>query len=75
MAEERSKKAKSSERIKPRVACRYCGKSITSTGSNVSPFCSEHCKMQDLSRWFSEGYRIAADPVPMEPDQPDGEEY
>jgi hypothetical protein len=45
------------------------------------PFCSERCKLADLGRWLSGGYRIAgapADPPPAElpddgePDDPDG---
>ena len=36
------------------------------------PFCSERCKMADLGRWLSGGYRIEgapADPAPPETDE------
>ncbi len=42
-----------------------------------APFCSERCKMADLGRWLSGGYRIAGpshDPPPGEladEDEPD----
>jgi len=28
------------------------------------PFCSERCRLLDLSAWVSDRYRIAGDPVP-----------
>jgi endogenous inhibitor of DNA gyrase (YacG/DUF329 family) len=28
------------------------------------PFCSERCRLLDLSAWTTERYRIAGDPVP-----------
>jgi hypothetical protein len=40
------------------------------------PFCSERCKMADLGRWLSGGYRIAgaaADPPPHVPADEDDE--
>jgi len=43
------------------------------------PFCSERCKMADLGRWLSGGYRIEGPPVEPAPpdadddqDEPDG---
>jgi endogenous inhibitor of DNA gyrase (YacG/DUF329 family) len=30
--------------------------------------------MQDLSKWFNEGYKIAADPATTEPDRQDEED-
>lgn len=35
------------------------------------PFCSERCKMLDLSAWASERYRIAGEPVPEAPPSDD----
>jgi len=28
------------------------------------PFCSERCKMADLGRWLTGGYRAPAEPLP-----------
>ncbi len=53
------------------ATCRHCGKPLAEVLGQHGPFCSHHCKMQDLSKWFSEGYRIAAGPAPSAPDQPD----
>ena len=41
------------------MKCRTC-KSALSEKSNHGPFCSERCKMNDLSKWFSETYGIEA---------------
>jgi hypothetical protein len=30
------------------------------------PFCSERCRLLDLSAWTSERYRIAGDPAPTD---------
>jgi endogenous inhibitor of DNA gyrase (YacG/DUF329 family) len=39
------------------------------------PFCSERCKLADLGRWLSEGYRVpeeaARDEPPAEPPKED----
>ena len=34
------------------------------------PFCSERCKLQDLARWADGTYRVAAEPVDDEDEQP-----
>jgi endogenous inhibitor of DNA gyrase (YacG/DUF329 family) len=39
--------------------CPYCGGETTIDASNrFRPFCSERCKMIDLSHWISGTYRI-----------------
>ena len=35
------------------------------------PFCSERCKLLDLARWVDGGYRIAGEPVSVDPDSRD----
>ena len=39
--------------------CRAC-KTAIPNNSSFGPFCSSRCKMNDLSRWFSESYGIEA---------------
>jgi endogenous inhibitor of DNA gyrase (YacG/DUF329 family) len=34
------------------------------------PFCSERCKLLDLSRWIDGSYRVAGEPLPQD-DTPD----
>ena len=41
--------------------CRYCGKPLAEAPS-LSPFCSEQCRLADLSKWFSEEYRVPGRP-------------
>jgi endogenous inhibitor of DNA gyrase (YacG/DUF329 family) len=43
--------------------CRVCGTPLSNGKAALGPFCSERCKMQDLSKWFSENYRIASTPT------------
>lgn len=38
--------------------CRTCGRP-TSLGSPEAPFCSPRCRMADLGKWFSGGYRVS----------------
>lgn len=50
--------AKNSPRI---VACPRCGASVPWVEeSRFRPFCSAHCKRDDLGAWASDQYRIAA---------------
>jgi endogenous inhibitor of DNA gyrase (YacG/DUF329 family) len=35
-----------------------------SKNNAARPFCSQRCKMLDLDRWFSGGYRIPGPSVP-----------
>ena len=38
--------------------CRTCG-TMVDASSQTFPFCSERCKLADLGKWFSEGYRVS----------------
>jgi len=41
-------------------------------GARLSPFCSQRCADQDLGRWLTGGYRIAAEDEPdLDDDQAD----
>lgn len=42
--------------------CRVCGKKIPLERDTKGPFCSERCRLNDLSKWFGESYRIASSP-------------
>jgi endogenous inhibitor of DNA gyrase (YacG/DUF329 family) len=54
--------------------CKVCGKGLpTDTDSSVSPFCSERCKLNDLSKWFGEQYRIASQSSPRSAPETDEE--
>ena len=47
------------------VACPRCGGLKPYTPENPwRPFCSERCKMIDLGKWASEGYRVAGEETP-----------
>jgi endogenous inhibitor of DNA gyrase (YacG/DUF329 family) len=46
--------------------CPTCNKQITSPNNPFRPFCSERCKLVDLSKWVSEEYRVPGKPVPTE---------
>ena len=35
------------------------------------PFCGERCKLLDLAQWVDGGYRIAGEPVSVDPDSGD----
>jgi endogenous inhibitor of DNA gyrase (YacG/DUF329 family) len=43
-----------------KLRCPHCGKQTEKAGNEWSPFCSDRCKVQDLSRWLSEEYRVPA---------------
>jgi len=48
--------------------CAICAKVVAYAGPlpALFPFCSEHCKLVDLYRWFSGAYRIDRDLTPDE---------
>jgi hypothetical protein len=49
----------------PEARCPICRSVVAMTPDNPHrPFCSERCRLLDLSAWTSERYRIAGDPVP-----------
>ena len=54
-------------------ACPTCGKEIGES-TTTFPFCSERCRMADLSRWFTEDYRIPIGRSTSEIEMPDPEE-
>ena len=55
------------------VACPACGRAVEWTpASRWRPFCSERCRLLDLSGWMLEEYRIPAAAPPD--DAPDGAE-
>lgn len=39
-----------------------CGKELPPERSVQGAFCSERCRLNDLSKWFGENYRIATSP-------------
>ena len=42
-----------------RDACPHCQRPVTPRGENPAwPFCSDRCRLVDLSRWLGEEYRI-----------------
>jgi endogenous inhibitor of DNA gyrase (YacG/DUF329 family) len=52
--------------------CVYCRRQPTDPVWR--PFCSERCRLADLGRWLSEGYRVPDDVPPARPDViPDGD--
>jgi uncharacterized protein len=38
--------------------CSVCHQAFDSDLSPALPFCSERCRMVDLTRWFEEGYSM-----------------
>jgi endogenous inhibitor of DNA gyrase (YacG/DUF329 family) len=42
--------------------CTVCGAPLEAERDAQGPFCSARCRMQDLSKWFGENYRIASTP-------------
>jgi uncharacterized protein len=52
----------------PSVPCPQCGdSSVFSPDNPYRPFCSERCKLVDLGKWASEGYRVPLDEEPVTP--------
>ena len=47
--------------------CPTCNKQVEWENNPFRPFCSERCKLVDLSKWVSEEYRVPGRPVPGEP--------
>lgn len=47
--------------------CPTCNKQVQWQDNPFRPFCSERCKLIDLSKWVSEEYRVPGKPVPAEP--------
>jgi hypothetical protein len=55
------------------ASCPTCRRKTAWTGNPYRPFCSERCRVVDLAAWADGRYRIAGEPVPEEPEQPDEE--
>ncbi|MGH9929848.1 MAG: DNA gyrase inhibitor YacG [Pyrinomonadaceae bacterium] len=49
--------------------CPTCKKQVDWQDNPFRPFCSERCKLVDLSKWVSEEYRVPGKPLPSEPDE------
>ncbi|MBI4518304.1 MAG: DNA gyrase inhibitor YacG [Deltaproteobacteria bacterium] len=45
------------------VRCPICQKECTWRGNPHRPFCSERCRLIDLSNWLGERYRIPGAPA------------
>lgn len=66
----------SDQQLTARRRCPSCGAALSraqkTRGANpFLPFCSERCKLADLSRWFRGGYLIGQDLNTLSPDQQD----
>jgi endogenous inhibitor of DNA gyrase (YacG/DUF329 family) len=47
----------------PSSRCPICRQDVGAADPSFRPFCSERCRLVDLSHWTSERYRIAGDPA------------
>ena len=53
------------------IRCPGCGgPSVYSPTNAYRPFCSARCKNNDFGAWASEGYKVAAEPDPDDPEAP-----
>ena len=50
------------------MKCPTCGKPAEWKDNPYRPFCSERCKLVDLSRWVNEEYRVPGPSVPEKPE-------
>jgi endogenous inhibitor of DNA gyrase (YacG/DUF329 family) len=53
--------------------CPSCGKEVQWQDNPFRPFCSERCKLVDLSKWVSEEYRVPGKSVATEKSDQDEE--
>jgi endogenous inhibitor of DNA gyrase (YacG/DUF329 family) len=44
-----------------KIRCPACKKKAAWENNPFRPFCSERCRIMDLGKWASEGYRIAGE--------------
>lgn len=51
----------------PCMKCPTCNKPAQWQDNPFRPFCSERCKLIDLSKWVSEEYRVPGKPISNEP--------
>ncbi len=52
--------------------CRVCDGPIPQDADQQGPFCSHRCKLQDLSKWFGEEYRVGSSHAPSPESSQDG---
>lgn len=53
-----------------RIKCPICAEMTTWEENPERPFCSARCRLLDLGRWASDGYRIEGDePASEEADE------
>ena len=45
-------------KISKKILCPQCNKEAVWENNPYRPFCSDRCKLLDLGKWASEGYRI-----------------
>jgi endogenous inhibitor of DNA gyrase (YacG/DUF329 family) len=61
----------SEQKPKRVIKCPTCGKPVPwGEESPWRPFCSERCRLIDLGEWLSEDKRIAGEPAPPAPEEP-----
>ena len=48
------------------IPCAICKKPIDPTATDWIPFCSERCKLIDLSHWLDGDYRIPGAPADLD---------
>jgi endogenous inhibitor of DNA gyrase (YacG/DUF329 family) len=53
-------KKKSNSKSPSSERCRVCDAPIPQNADHKGPFCSHRCKLQDLSKWFGEEYRVGS---------------
>ena len=46
-----------------KIVCPNCKKETTWENNPYRPFCSEKCKLADLSKWLNEEYAITSNEV------------
>jgi endogenous inhibitor of DNA gyrase (YacG/DUF329 family) len=51
------------------MKCPTCNKEIQWQDNPFRPFCSERCKLVDLSKWVNEEFRVPGQPLPSEPSE------
>lgn len=59
------KDSESTKRNNKSARCKMCGAPLHNPKEGAPPFCSERCRMNDLSKWFGENYRIATNQAPQ----------
>ena len=57
------------------IKCPACGTPTVYNNANPNrPFCSRHCKLNDLAAWASDEYRVPAS-APLEGDREEEQNY